>query len=50
MIEAIPRAIIVTILRDRIERELDSHALEIARVAEESERAVLARIAEAMAA
>ncbi len=49
-IEAIPRRTILAILRDRIERELDSHALEIARVAEESERAVLARIAETMAA
>jgi len=49
-IEAIPRRTILAILRDRIERELDSHALKIARVAEESERAVLARIAEAMTA
>ncbi len=49
-IEAIPRATILDILRDRIERELDTRALEIMRVAEASERAVLARIAETMAA
>lgn len=49
-IEAIPRRVILDILRDRIEEELDHDALQIVRVAEESERSILARIAETMAA
>ena len=47
-IEAIPRQIVLAILRERIEQEIDRRALEVVRVAEESERAILANIVASM--
>ncbi len=44
-IEAIPRNVILAILRDRIEQTLDHRALEVVRIAEASEREVLLNIA-----
>jgi hypothetical protein len=44
-IEAIPRAVILDILRRRIDREIDHRQLQVIRVAERSERDILERFA-----
>lgn len=46
-IEAIPRVVILDILRRRIEREIDQRQLQVVRVAEQSERETMWRFAEA---
>jgi hypothetical protein len=44
-IEALPKRILLAILEDAIEAHIDRHALQVARVAEESEPTIVARIA-----